>query len=104
MTPSNSARPTAWDVVGVGCNSVDFVNLLPAVPQPQGPNAKMRIRKQIVSCGGQMTTALAACARLGLRAKYLGVTAPLARTAITSVVLRSVSTHRWTITDRRFLT
>ena len=74
MTPSSSARPTAWDVIGIGCNSVDFVNLLPAVPQPQGPNAKMRIRRQIVSCGGQMTTAMAACAKLGLRAKYVGVT------------------------------
>jgi len=70
----SALRTAAWDVVGVGCNSVDYVNLLPAVPQPQGPYAKMRIRRQIVSCGGQMTTALAACAKLGLRAKYLGVT------------------------------
>lgn len=67
-------RTPTWDVVGVGCNSVDFVNLLPACPQPQGPNAKMRIRRQIISCGGQMTTAMAACAKLGLRAKYVGVT------------------------------
>jgi sulfofructose kinase len=63
-----------WDVVGLGANSVDFVNLLPAVPQPHGPNAKMRIRRQIISCGGQMTTATACCARFGLRCKYLGVT------------------------------
>jgi sugar/nucleoside kinase (ribokinase family) len=63
-----------WDVVGIGANSVDFVNLLPAVPQPHGPHAKMRIRRQIISCGGQMTTAMACCARLGLRAKYVGVT------------------------------
>jgi len=63
-----------WDVVGVGCNSVDFVNLLPACPQPQGPHAKMRIHRQVVSCGGQMTTAMAACSRLGLRVKYVGVT------------------------------
>ena len=34
----------------------------------------MRIRRQIVSCGGQMTTAMAACAKFGLRAKYVGVT------------------------------
>jgi sugar/nucleoside kinase (ribokinase family) len=63
-----------WDVVGIGANSVDFVNLLPAVPQPQGPQAKMRIRRQVISCGGQMTTAMACCARLGLRAKYVGIT------------------------------
>jgi sulfofructose kinase len=69
-----SSHIPSWDVVGVGANSVDFVNLLPACPQPQGPHAKMRIRRQIVACGGQMTTAMAACARLGLRAKYVGVT------------------------------
>jgi len=69
-----SGTPPVWDVVGIGANSVDFVNLLPAVPQPQGPHAKMRIRRQIISCGGQMTTAMACCARLGLRAKYVGIT------------------------------
>ena len=25
-----------WDVIGVGANSVDFVNLLPGYPQPFG--------------------------------------------------------------------
>lgn len=70
----SSGPSPLWDVVGLGANSVDFVNLLPAVPQPQGPNAKMRIRRQIISCGGQMTTATACCARLGLRCKYIGVT------------------------------
>jgi sulfofructose kinase len=74
QTDGATASHPAWDVVGVGCNSVDYVNLLPACPQPQGPNAKMRIRRQIISCGGQMTTAMAACAKLGLRAKYVGVT------------------------------
>src|ERR1043165_7741834 len=69
---ASSSRP--WDVVGVGCNSVDFVNLLPASPQPHGPTAKMRIHRQVVSWGGQMTTAMVACAKLGLRAKYVGVT------------------------------
>jgi sulfofructose kinase len=63
-----------WDVVGVGANSVDFVTLLPAYPQQQGPFAKMRIRRQAVCCGGQMATALSTCARFGLRAKYVGVT------------------------------
>ncbi|HEY8551311.1 MAG TPA: PfkB family carbohydrate kinase [Vicinamibacterales bacterium] len=71
---STDSSPRSFDVIGIGANSVDFVNLLPAVPQPQGPNAKMRIRRQIISCGGQMTTAMACCARFGLRAKYVGVT------------------------------
>lgn len=63
-----------WDVVGIGANSVDFVNLLPAYPERHGRFAKMRIRKQTISCGGQMATAMTACARFGLRAKYVGVT------------------------------
>jgi sulfofructose kinase len=63
-----------WDVVGIGENSVDSVNLLPGYPQPYGPAAKMRIRERRVLCGGQMATAMCACASLGLRAKYVGVT------------------------------
>jgi len=62
------------DVVGLGANSVDYVNLLPAYPRPQGEFAKMRIREQTVTCGGQMATALATCTQLGLSAKYLGAT------------------------------
>jgi sugar/nucleoside kinase (ribokinase family) len=63
-----------WDVVGVGANSVDYVHLLPGYPQPFGTFAKMKIDRQEVLCGGQMATAICACARLGLRAKYVGVT------------------------------
>lgn len=64
----------ATDVVGLGANSVDYVNLLPAYPQQHGTFAKMRIRKQAICCGGQMATALSTCVRLGLRARYVGVT------------------------------
>src|SRR5262245_8010922 len=64
----------SWDVVGIGANSVDFVHLLPGYPQPFGSFAKMRIEKQEILCGGQTATAMCACARLGLRAKYAGVT------------------------------
>jgi sulfofructose kinase len=70
MTDANRS----WDVVGVGANSVDFVHLLPGYPQPFGSFAKMKIEKQEILCGGQMATAMCACARLGLRAKYAGVT------------------------------
>src|SRR5687767_6010285 len=85
-TPSNRTRmrvlysvamtgaTSAWDVVGVGANSVDFVHLLPGYPQPFGSFAKMKIQRQEILCGGQMATAMSACARLGLRAKYVGVT------------------------------
>ena len=61
-------------MIGIGENSVDSVNLLPGYPQPYGPAAKMRIRERHVLCGGQMATAMCACASLGLRAKYVGVT------------------------------
>ena len=69
MTPPDGP----WDVVGVGANSVDFVNLLPGYPQPFGSFAKMQIRDRRVLCGGQTATAMCTCASLGLRSKYVGV-------------------------------
>jgi len=69
-----TASDGRWDVIGIGENSVDSVNLLPGYPQPTGPSAKMRIRARHILCGGQMATAMCACASLGLRAKYVGVT------------------------------
>src|SRR5262245_32550043 len=69
MTPSDER----WDVVGVGANSVDFVNLLPGYPQPFGSFAKMQIRARRVLCGGQTATAICTCASFGLRSKYVGV-------------------------------
>ena len=74
MTTNASRGPLIWDVVGVGANSVDFVTVLPAHPQPQGPLAKMRIRSHTICCGGQTATAMVTCASLGLRTKYVGAT------------------------------
>ena len=70
------APPTGrpFDVVGVGAASVDFVYLLPAYPAATAALAKMRISRHFVSCGGQVATALSSCARLGLTAKFVGVT------------------------------
>lgn len=62
-----------FDVLGVGCNSVDYVYRLPHAPRANSPTAKMRISGHAVSYGGQTATAMAACAALGLRAGYLGV-------------------------------
>jgi len=59
-------------VVGVGANSVDFVYRLPVYPRPDSPFAKLPISQHLISCGGQVTTALATCAALGLRAAYVG--------------------------------
>ena len=60
------------DVVGVGANSVDLVYRLPAYPRPDSEFAKLRITDHLISCGGQVTTALATCAALGLRTAYVG--------------------------------
>jgi len=68
-----TASRERWDVIGVGANSVDFVNLLPGYPQPFGSFAKMQIRDRRVLCGGQTATAVCTCASLGLRSKYVGV-------------------------------
>lgn len=70
----SAGKTCAWDVVGVGANSVDFVYRLPASPRADSPTAKLRITSHAVSCGGQMATALAACAALGLRPAYVGAT------------------------------
>jgi sugar/nucleoside kinase (ribokinase family) len=61
-----------FDVVGIGASSVDFVYRLPARPAFEGPASKLRVRGHSVSCGGQVATALATCAALGLRSAYAG--------------------------------
>jgi len=68
-----AAASPMLDVVGVGASSVDFVYLLPATPVPDSPTAKLRISDRLVSPGGQTVTTLCACARLGLRTRFVGV-------------------------------
>jgi sugar/nucleoside kinase (ribokinase family) len=58
-----------FDVVGLGENSVDYLCVLPHHPAPA---EKMRIEQYEVQGGGQIATAMVACRRLGLRARYLG--------------------------------
>lgn len=59
-------------MLGVGCNSVDYVYRLPASPKPDSPTAKLRISSHHTMCGGQMATAMAACAGFGLKTAYFG--------------------------------
>jgi sugar/nucleoside kinase (ribokinase family) len=66
------AAGAGLDVVGVGANSVDFVYRLPSFPAPDSSLAKLRISEHLISCGGQVTTALATCAAMGLRTSYIG--------------------------------
>jgi sugar/nucleoside kinase (ribokinase family) len=74
MDPAPPPADRPFDVLGIGASSVDFVYQLPAYPSPTASLAKMRISRHFVSCGGQVATALATCASLGLRAKFVGVT------------------------------
>jgi len=58
-----------FDVVGVGLNATDTLLVVPHFPAYAG---KVAFEDEIVSPGGQVASAMAACARLGLRAKYIG--------------------------------
>jgi sulfofructose kinase len=75
-TPRVTNLPTTpscrWDALGIGANSIDFVTVVPAFPRPEGWYSKMQIRRHLVTCGGQTATAMAVCARFGLRACYIG--------------------------------
>jgi len=58
-----------FDVVGVGLNATDTLLLVPHFPAYAG---KVPYQAEITSPGGQVASAMVACARLGLRAKYIG--------------------------------
>lgn len=58
-----------FDVVGVGLNATDTLILLPHFPAYAG---KVRFIEEILSPGGQVASAMVACAALGLRVKYIG--------------------------------
>lgn len=58
-----------FDVVGVGLNAVDTLVIVPEYP---AFNSKIEIIDHLRSCGGQVATALVACRRWGLTAKYVG--------------------------------
>jgi len=58
-----------FDVVGVGLNATDTLLIVPHFPAYAG---KVRYEDEVLSPGGQVASAMVACARLGLRAKYIG--------------------------------
>ncbi len=62
-------RRAAVDVVGVGLNATDVFYLVPNYPELGG---KARIHSSSLQPGGQVATALVACRRLGLTARYMG--------------------------------
>lgn len=57
------------DVLGIGLNATDTLLLVPEFPAYAG---KVAFRREMLSPGGQVATAVVACARLGLRTKYIG--------------------------------
>ncbi len=66
--------PGSPDVVGVGANSIDYVAVIPEFPRASAVVSKLRTTHHAIVCGGQMVTALATCARFGLRCAYVGAT------------------------------
>jgi len=58
-----------FDVVGVGECSLDEVCVVPRHPTP---GEKLELRAMATLGGGQVATAMVACSRLGLNARYLG--------------------------------
>jgi sulfofructose kinase len=58
-----------FDVVGVGLNATDTLILLPKFPAYAG---KVAFTQELLSPGGQVASAMVACAQLGLRVKYIG--------------------------------
>jgi sulfofructose kinase len=66
-TPDRDARP--FDVIGLGVNALDLIGVVDGYPEP---DTKMPLLEFDVQGGGVVATALVACARLGLRARYIG--------------------------------
>jgi len=58
-----------FDVVGVGLNATDTMLVVPHFPAYGG---KVPFLSETYSPGGQVATAMVACAKLGLRTKYIG--------------------------------
>ena len=61
--------PEKFDLVGVGLNATDTLLIVPRFPAYGG---KETVEDEILSVGGQVTSAVAACQGLGLKTKYVG--------------------------------
>ncbi|HEV8677077.1 MAG TPA: PfkB family carbohydrate kinase [Methylomirabilota bacterium] len=58
-----------FDVVGLGVNVVNELLVVSRFPEPDSKNDALAVTRQ---AGGVVASALVACARLGLRTKYVG--------------------------------
>jgi sulfofructose kinase len=69
MDSRPAVSPSPVDVVGLGTNALDLLGVIDGHP---APDTKSPLRQFEVQGGGMIATALVACARLGLRARYVG--------------------------------
>jgi sulfofructose kinase len=65
----NTARASKVDLVGVGLNATD---MLIALAEHPAPGSKVEFRSSSLLPGGQVASAVMACQRWGLRARYVG--------------------------------
>src|SRR5689334_6868184 len=79
-----------FDVVGVGLNATDTLLIVPHFPAYAG---KVPFVDEMLSPGGQVASAMVACARLGLRAKYIGTVGDDERGRIQMESLRASSVN-----------
>jgi sulfofructose kinase len=69
MTLAATTAGPPFDVVGLGVNALDLIAVIDGFP---APDSKVPIGEFDVQGGGMTATAMVACARLGLRARYIG--------------------------------
>ncbi|HEY7140425.1 MAG TPA: PfkB family carbohydrate kinase [Methylomirabilota bacterium] len=69
MDSPSVGTPSPVDVVGLGTNALDFLGIVDGLPEP---DTKAPLREFEVQGGGMIATAMVACSRLGLRARYVG--------------------------------
>ncbi len=86
------------DVVGVGINATDTIIRLPYFP---ALDSKVEIRSSEVKAGGQVASAIVACRRWGLSARYVGKVGDDAagRFQIDEMQREGVDAH-WIVADR----
>jgi sugar/nucleoside kinase (ribokinase family) len=87
-----------FDVVGVGLNATDTLLIVPRFPSYAG---KAPFEREVVSPGGQVASAMVACARLGLRTKYIGTIGDDERGAIQWESLQSTGVNLDHVQRRR---
>lgn len=87
-----SSRDEQFDVVGFGVNALDLIGVIDGFPQP---DTKYPMHGFSMQGGGVTATALVACARLGLRARYVGKVGSdlLSRLSVRSISREGVDTR-----------